>query len=366
MSASIRNRFGLLVIGAGLVVTATHHVVFAPVFTDSLVGLLASFLPPLLAGAAAVSLLVFVRVTESEQLPLWRGAIWYLAGAVLFGVAMYLSFANNIAELGLPPGAWFSMVNWSIGGSAIGLLMANYDLRRSRALRRARTHEHEAAALTRRLSVLNRVLRHDVRNKTNIIQGYAHQLETESNDAEAATAIAEAADSLTTIADRVRQIQHIVEEESPAPVDLTVCVTELVEELRESYPDADVTVEVDENLAARTYPAIRTVLAELFENAIEHNPQPESNCRLEVTVHESTSGAEESVGIEIEDNGPGIPVRERQAIVDTGTETQLTHSRGMNLWLTRWVVDESDGDFAIGTSDADGARLQLRLPAADE
>ncbi len=355
-----KYRLGFLVIGGGLSLSFAHHVLVAPVITNSLPAMLASYLPPVLAAAAAVSLIAIVHDSPLDDAALARAAVWYLSGAVTFGVAMYISVAQTIPGAGLRPATWFSIANWAISGSAIGLVVANYDLRRTRALAQARTNERTAAQLSQRLSVLNRVLRHDVRNRTNIIQGYAQELAERVPDSDAVTAIEEAADSLATIANRIRRVQRIVEVEVPEPVDVTNIVMELVDDLRGTYPDADIRVTVNDDVTASTYPVIRTVLAELLENAIEHNPQPISDCRVTVTVQRARQAAE-LVELVIEDNGPGIP--EPEQVVMTGDqETQLTHSRGMSLWLTRWVIDESGGDFSIETGESTGTQIELHLP----
>ena len=70
------------------------------------------------------------------------------------------------------------------------------------------------------------------------------------------------------------------------------------------------------------------------------------------------------VEIVLEDNGPGIPERERLVQTDD-VETQLDHSRGTSLWLARWVLDASEGDFAIEAAGPEGTRLVLRLPMTE-
>lgn len=355
----------LLTIGGGLSLSFTHHALFAPIFTDSLTSLLASFVPPILAAGATLALLAFTTTSDVETAQFERAVVWYLGGAATLGVAVYISFTRNIPGRGLSPDTWFALSNWIISGSVIGLVVANYDLRRTAALRQARATQRKADRIAQQLSVLNRVLRHDVRNRTNIILGYVQQIQVRSEHSAATSRIETAASSLSDIADRVRQVQAVVEDEFPHPVDLTACVTDLVQNLRAEYPAAQISPDVEPDVTVHTYSAIRPVLEDLLENAIEHNSKPEPQKVVTVTVRQDTTGTEASGEVVIEDNGPGIPERER-VVLSNERETQLDHSTGTSLWLTRWVIDESGGEFDISSDDGAGTCIRLRLPTADE
>ena len=65
----------------------------------------------------------------------------------------------------------------------------------------------------------------------------------------------------------------------------------------------------------------------------------------------------------VADNGPGIPESERRAI-SQGIETQLAHVSGLGLWLTKWIVDQSNGDIRFAQNDPRGTIVGIRLPAA--
>lgn len=359
---SLRTVLGLAIIGTGICVSFVHHAFVVPVFAAPLAVVLASFLPPALAMASAIPLVAFVHRGDLEATHLARAAMWYLGGAALFGVSVYVSFSTNIGGQGLSPDTWFSVANWTIGGSFVGLVVANYDLRRTRAIRQAKTNRRAADRMAQRLSVLNRVLRHDVRNKTNVVLGYAQLLEDTAADRDAVAAIENAARSLTEIADRARRVQSIVEEESPHPVDLTACLEELLVDWRDQYPDARLSADVADGATVETYPAIRIALAALLENAIEHDPRPESECELDVSVRWPPTQAG-VVEVHIADNGPGIPDGE-QIVFSDEPETQLGHSRGTSLWLTRWVVEESGGELTVDSAASTGTHIQIRLPEA--
>lgn len=359
-----RYQLSLLVIGSGVGLSFLHTLVVAPIVTNTPVGTAATFIPPILAALAAVSLVSFVRASDLANSHLGRGVAWYVGGGLLFGASTYASFSHNFTQTGIPRGTWFSVYNWAIAGSALGLVMANHDLRRTRALRDARGSERLANRTSQRLSVLSRVLRHDIRNKLNLIIGHLDALDDDPDDPDVA-AIEDAADSLLLIAERARRLRRIVEDETPRPVDLTAALSEARETFRHEHPDAHISAPDQPEITVRTYPDIRIALGELLANAVEHNPAAEAECRIDVDLRRLTTNGGDQAELLIEDNGPGIP--DREAVVNTdATETALEHSRGTSLWLARWLVDESGGTFAIETPDTGGTLIRIRLPVADE
>lgn len=364
MNPATRYRLGGVVIGGGIVLSFAHHLQFAGVFSESPAETAAAFIPSVLAAGAALWLGSVIRSGGIPKTALDRAAMWYLGGALLLALALYVSFSATFGSDALPPDLWFSIRNWAIAGSALGLVVANYDLRRAAALRRATANERTATHVSQRLSVVDRVLRHDIRNKLNIILGYASSTEGDGIREDDALAVVAAAESLMVIVERARHFRSVLEKESPEPLDLTELLREVTEGFREEYPEAQVTIVRQEEITARTYPEFRNVLEELFENAVVHNPRPEAECQLAVSLRRVRTDEGAVAEILLEDNGPGIPERE-QLVQTDDLETQLDHSSGTSLWLARWVLDASDGDLAIESANPEGTRLVLRLPIAD-
>lgn len=361
MNSATRAKLGLVTIGGGIGVSLLHASHFARQFGDTLPGIIGVFLPSLLAVISALWLENMLRSGKIPTAALGRAATWYLGGGLLFAVSHYVSFSVALGGGGLPPNALFSVGNWAISGSAVGLVLANYDLRRSEALQRAQQNKQQAAQIAQRLSVTSRVLRHDIRNKLGIILGHTELLAEIHPDNRDIEAIEEAAESLLEIAERAQKLRRIVEEETPSPVNLTECLTELLEALQEEYPAAQITTAELNEATVHTYPEIREGLGELLENTIEHNGLPEAECEIKVDLSCIQSSTGEVARIMIEDNGPGIPEQEQIAFTDKA-EPQISHSRGTSLWLTRWIVDESAGQLSLDTNDTTGTKIYLSLP----
>jgi PAS domain S-box-containing protein len=205
------------------------------------------------------------------------------------------------------------------------------------------------------ISVINRVLRHNVRNELSVINGYAEML-AEDLDGEAAskaTRIVETADRLLDLSESAHEIEAN-RNQSPnlKPVDVVPIVDEAVQQLRTRYPDASMTVDSPERAVAQALPRVETALWELLDNAVKHSGDDPS---VQVAMTET----DDQVLITIADDGPGIPENERE-VLSTGVEDPLVHGQGLGLWLAYWLVRNLNGEIQIPESDR-GTTVQVRL-----
>jgi signal transduction histidine kinase len=209
-----------------------------------------------------------------------------------------------------------------------------------------------------RLAVLNRVLRHNVRNELDVVLADAERIE----DDDLRAGIRESATDLVALSERAREAEDVMttSTDSPESVDLSAVARSAAEEYRSANPEADVTVSCPDELVISTRRAVvREVLSELVDNAITHSD--ESPASVEVTVRAGTEAAAELV---VADDGPGIPERERRILAD-GNETQLEHGRGLGLWFVNWAVRRLGGDVSFGENDPRGSVVTVRLYDAE-
>ena len=206
------------------------------------------------------------------------------------------------------------------------------------------------------ISVINRVLRHNVRNKLTVISGYAEILAGDSDDnvASKATQITQATDRLLDLTESARQIEQN-RNRSPEleTVDLAPLLDESVDELATRYPEASITAEIPETAVATTLPRIETALWELLENAAIHSGE-------EPTISLGVTETDDQLRITINDNGPGLPEDERQVLA-TGDEDPLVHGQGLGLWLTYWIITSLDGEISVPKKSG-GTTIEIRLP----
>jgi len=216
------------------------------------------------------------------------------------------------------------------------------------------------------LAVLNRVLRHNLRNAMNVIRGNTALL-SDGIDDEAlrthVTAIEQRVANLEQLSEKAGTVRSLFDQ--GREVNVTCAVDELLGELEaefeSSHPSATLRVDEFDPVAIRADVRLKMALLELVDNAVVHNDQPEPVVTISVDASE-TKPADSWVDISIIDNGPGIPADERRAI-ETGEETPLQHGTGLGLWLVYWTVSLLGGEIAIADHPT-GTRVVLTLPRA--
>ncbi|WP_455447921.1 PAS domain S-box protein [Natrinema thermotolerans] len=213
------------------------------------------------------------------------------------------------------------------------------------------------------LQVLNRVLRHNLRNDLTVVIGYAELLRERLDDPDlvaAADTLRETAADLAGTSEKTRAIQYALDRDGDLePIDVAATVTETVEGLD---PDgATVSVSAADDPSAWADPGLGLVVENLVENAIRHaGPAP--------TVEVAVAREDCRVRLAVADDGPGIPPAEIDVVTGESDITQLTHSSGLGLWLVRWMVDSYGGSVSFSESELGGSRVEIALepaPSAD-
>lgn len=213
-----------------------------------------------------------------------------------------------------------------------------------------------------RLSVLNRVLRHNLRNDLNVIAGAAESLpDADDGTAEALRAsILDRTDQLSTLGEQAKEAQRVVERnsETTQEVRLESFVSRIVSSVGESSPDIEFGVAVPSTLEVRTDVAIlELVLRNAVENAIARADHTDTYIEVAAT----TWAADRWVDLEVSSNGPALTDQERVAI-DGGEESALEHASALDLWLVRWGTTTIGGDVTITGSRRGESTLHLHVP----
>ncbi|WP_262177544.1 ATP-binding protein [Haloarcula laminariae] len=206
------------------------------------------------------------------------------------------------------------------------------------------------------ISVINRVLRHNVRNEMSVIHGWADML-AEDMDEEQATKATVIRAAATRLLDLTESAQRIEENRdiSPElePTDIIPLLNRTVTECKTRYSDVSITVDAPDKAIAETLPRIEVALFELVDNAAKHGGSPAS---IEIDVAVS----DRQVICRIRDDGPGLPNTER-GVIETGEETPLVHGQGLGLWLCYWIITTLDGEIEV-TEFNQGTTIEVHLP----
>ncbi|MFC6974107.1 histidine kinase N-terminal 7TM domain-containing protein [Halomicroarcula sp. GCM10025709] len=210
-----------------------------------------------------------------------------------------------------------------------------------------------------RLDVLNRVIRHNLRNEMTVIMGHADLVSRRSDDEEidaSAETIKASGERLLATGEKAREFERLRGREPRSdPVDVVELVDALTTEIDIEFPNATVEADLPSTpTIVETDPQVLSlVVSSLLENALAHNETDDPRAVAAV------ASAADGIELTISDNGPGIEADEL-APIRKGEETSLEHSTGIGLWIVSWGVSMLGGEIDFET-DGDGTAVSVRL-----
>lgn len=215
-----------------------------------------------------------------------------------------------------------------------------------------------------RLEILNRVLRHNLRNDLTAVRGYVGIAADRVDDAELATileGVRNDVDGVLETSAKARDFERAIEStaRSPPPLAVRETLASLAADLERdlggrvdvAVPD-DLTVRANEELFALAF-------ENLVENGLVHSDADDPRVTIEFDGRRDRTAV-----FTVRDNGPGIPDHEL-SVLERGEETALEHGSGLGLWIASWSLRALGGDLAFETDDG-GTTATVRLPAGGE
>ena len=207
-----------------------------------------------------------------------------------------------------------------------------------------------------RIDVLNRLLRHNIRNEMNVVRGNVDLLQDSDGppDGERMDRILRTVDSIVDRSNKIGRVSEALETEHSRPVDVRQLLEPVVEAANERHPEAAITLSAPEECHVEGAPSLTLAFEELLDNAVEHGD-------AEPTVSISVTEIDSCVVVYVSDDGPGIAQHERDVIL-SGEETPLKHGSGVGLWLVKWLVRNVGGTLSF--RDDGGTTVAVELPSA--
>ncbi|MFC7229128.1 PAS domain S-box protein [Salinirubellus salinus] len=219
------------------------------------------------------------------------------------------------------------------------------------------------------LMVFNRILRHNLRNELNVVLGHAGLLRDSFGASDASVTLSRtealdaledieaAADGLLSTAERAREFDRVYRQlHDTTPVEIRPLADAVAAQHRAVTPAATVRVEGLEPVLLGNSDALRLVLEELVENAVEHTDEEAPT--VTVRLRETADG---SLQISIADHGRGLPELERQVLTE-GEESQLKHGRGIGLWVVKWLLTPLGGSLEMTENEPKGTVVRVTFP----
>ncbi|NHN61022.1 MULTISPECIES: ATP-binding protein [Halorussus] len=310
----------------------------------------------LVAGPGAVMLYGGLRLSRSDLDPETypRVVAWCLAGFVVtLGI---------IELLNLEPGVTIAYPRWSFTlGAAVGTAAGfGIGVNDARAVTRAKEIERRNRELERqngRLESFARMVAHELRSPLTVAKIYLDG--AAKGDADAAAQVESALDRI----EEMIEVVLVTARGSDANIDADpVSVADVAAEAWAplDFPRADLVVETDRTVLADPI-HVRHLLENLFRNSVEHGST--SHRPRDGDVDASDAGVTVRVGslpggFYVQDDGPGIPEDERDAVFEAGHTTD-DDGIGLGLTFVSQLVDAYGWDCDITEGESGGARFEF-------
>ncbi len=249
--------------------------------------------------------------------------------------------------------------------------LADTNRRLEEAQAEARRSERLAA-----LGQLSAGLAHEVRNPLGVIKGSAEMLSKKLKSEEPLAS--ELANNISSEVNRLNVlVTRFLDFARPSqlekhPEDIATLVDRSLKAVHDRWPDAAVTVE---RRYAAKLPAIpvdaelcEQVFTNLFLNAYEALVGTDGKIRVTISEANNPTGAADGgprgVLVEIEDNGPGIPVELREQIFNPFFTTKKAGT-GLGLSIVSKIIDDHRGWIRVSdaqSGEAKGTCFKVFLP----
>jgi signal transduction histidine kinase len=282
----------------------------------------------------------------------------YLAGGYLLVGAVWILLSDYLVFTFVDSPTLITRIQIAKGWGFVALSAATLYYVGHTGDNRVRETTAELRSTLQQTHVLHRILRHNLRNKGNVIVGHADRL-VEATDAPGASTIKRKAEELLEVSEQSRILREVsLGEHSTTELDLVERVEKALGDVRARYPDTEVRVQLPEEAKVTAHPEIDHAIREVVLNAIEHGEG-----EVTVSVEQLEDGDVELV---VTDDGPGFPPMERRVLEEGFMETQTHHSRGLGLWIVRSLLNASDGTLAIESEPDQPTTVRLTFRSSAE
>jgi signal transduction histidine kinase len=314
---------------------------------------------PLFAGAMGISLSSGViytadqlRRSDANPSEAWTVTLSSLAVGVFveFGYGLTI-FVRRVEGRSVAEPAFPLVVMGTVG--LLGGAVVGWERVKRRWVTASVVESRDALGFT------NSLLRHDVRNALQVIDGRAVLLTDHDDEQvrEHATTIRGQVDSLDGLIGEVRSVTNVLTGEfDRTTVDVTEILGAVLDAAEDGHPDLAVERDLPDALLATADDALYPVFRNLVDNAAEHA----ASGSVRVRVSGQRSG--DRVRVRVADDGRGIPESERDRIFEQGISTG---DGGYGLYVVKTIVDRLDGSIAVEDSSLGGAAVVVDLLAAD-
>lgn len=211
------------------------------------------------------------------------------------------------------------------------------------------------------VQVLNRVLRHNLRNKGTTALGYVDLLqESETYNHDHMDKLSAEITELAQTGQRAQEAQGMMSADriQNAPTALTEIIAQSIGSLHDELA-IDVTIDVPEHIQVVANEQILVpMVTEALRNAVTHTDDTSPR----ISIWENAVEENGELVVLIEDDGPGVPPEEIE-VIRKGEEDPLKHGSGFGLWLLHWGATKLGGSLSFRQEETNETGVRFHLPA---
>jgi len=218
-------------------------------------------------------------------------------------------------------------------------------------------------ATSRRVNLLSRIIRHNLRNDVTVLEGYAEAIEAAIDDAaveDYARTVRSKATDIGGLNESVREIEDAtIESDGNGPIRrASDTISDVLAPILAEYPHATVDIEERTEMWVESKDAFEHAVGHAVENAIVHTDDPEPPVQITIDESPNTGRCE----IRIVDSCPTIPQMELDAIDEMTENTSTSHGSGVGLFVMKWCVESLGGELKIVRNRPRGNVVHFYLP----
>jgi len=219
-----------------------------------------------------------------------------------------------------------------------------------------------------RKEFLHSLLRHDVKNKVQIVKGYLELMEDFELPEECFGYIDKTKKAARNITDLVEEIKTLNKLEDQMDGSKEVNIQQIIQNVVNSYEDRisekdrklklNLDFDIDTEDKSSDYKVEGNfLLEEVFNNLLANSIKHSKGDTIRITTRELKG----EVIITVEDDGKGISDEDKDKIFDRGYKSGETGETGIGLYLVKEIVENCNGIVEFKDSELGGARFDIRL-----
>jgi len=239
---------------------------------------------------------------------------------------------------------WFegSVINFLDKPEIEGLVVIGQDI-----TKRKKAEERE--------KFLHSMLRHDIRNKTQVIQSYQSMLKDYNLPEEAEKYLENAnnaAENIINLIEKIRALRNIEKENETKKINIGSEIENTIKENIVSELNKNIEIE-NLDFEVEAGPLIEQVFLNIVENSFKH-----CDCEKVRISGKETDG---KLIVSVEDDGGGIADNEKEQIFERGYKSGETGGTGLGLFLSKEIVESYGGKIEVKDSELGGAKFDVYL-----